>query len=125
MCYNRKRNVNLPEKGRVDQNKMKFYKHLYIGESIKNPGLIKWKLKHHAGQLSIYVIALAFGTDQLEIYHNAILQQTYYKKNPPFIIGIGGSYEEALELVKGIVECCYARNHNLDLKTFLSSFGKE
>ena len=50
---------------------MRFHKELYVGDSIKNARKVKWKLKHHAGQLSIFVIALSGGSDQLEIYHCA------------------------------------------------------
>ena len=47
---------------------MKFYKNLYIGEGIKHPNIVKWKLRHNAGQFQVYVIALAAGRDQLEIF---------------------------------------------------------
>lgn len=98
---------------------MKFYKNLYIGESITNPNKVKWKLRHHAGQFHVYVIALAQGDDQLEIYHCAYLQQKYYKKYPPYIIGIAGGYEEAIKLVIKITEAALEQNGNADLKKFL------
>ena len=28
---------------------MKFYKYLYIGDTVTNPQKVKWKLKYHAG----------------------------------------------------------------------------
>ncbi len=52
---------------------MKFYKNLYIGETIKKPNKIKRKIKHHARQLRVFVIVLAAGDDQLEICHSMIL----------------------------------------------------
>ena len=36
----------------------------------------------------------------MEIYHNAVLKQSYYRKYPPYIIGIAGSYQEAVELIQ-------------------------
>lgn len=78
---------------------MKFYRYLYVGESVANPAKVKWKLKNHIGQLSVYVICLAGGMDQLEIYHCAYLKQKYYRFHPPIIVGLSGSYEEAVELV--------------------------
>ena len=58
---------------KADGTDMKFYKHLYVGEGIKHPNKVKWKLRRNAGQFQIYVIALAAGKDQLEIYHCAFL----------------------------------------------------
>lgn len=98
---------------------MKFYKNLYVGEGIKHPNRVKWKLRHNAGQFQIYVIALASGQDQLEIYHCAFLQQKYYKKHPPYIIGIAKGYEDALDIVVEITEAALARYGYPDLKKYL------
>ena len=100
---------------------MKFYKNLYIGETIKKPNKIKRKIKHHARQLKVFVIILAAGDDQLEICHSMILGQPYYQKkeNAPYIIGIAGSYEDAGALVCRITGEAYAQNGNADLKSYL------
>lgn len=100
---------------------MKFYKNLYIGESIKKPNKIKRKLKNHAKQLRIFVIILSRGVDQLEICHSILLGQPFYKKkeNRPFVIGIAGSYDEAVELVCRIAAEAVAKNGNADLKHYL------
>lgn len=98
---------------------MKFYKNLYIGETIKDAKKVKRKLITGAGQLGIYVITLCKGRDQLEIYHCAFLQQKYYRKNPPFIVGIAGGYDEAVEIVRKIAEEAYASNGNCDLKKYI------
>ena len=78
-----------------------FSKNLYIGKSIKNDKLVKWKLKHGAGQFLIYVIAASEGDDgnQLEIMHCAFMKQKYYQRHPLHIYGIAGSYDEALEII--------------------------
>lgn len=100
---------------------MKFYKDLYIGETIKNPDKIKRKIKYHAKQLKIYVIILASGNDQLEICHNMLLKQPYYKKkeNEPYVIGIAGNYDEAVELVAQIAGEAVVQNGNADIKRYL------
>ena len=36
---------------------MKFYRHLYVSDSIRNLEKVKWKLRHNAGQITIYIIA--------------------------------------------------------------------
>ena len=50
-----------------------------------------------------------------------LLRQPFYKKkeNEPFLIGIAGSYEEAVELVCRITEETVAQNGNADLKRYL------
>lgn len=98
---------------------MRFYKKLYVGKTVKDAYRVKWKLRVNAGQLNIYVIALCKGSDQLEIYHCAYLQQKFYKKNPPFIIGIANGYEEAIEIVEQIATEAYACNGDCDLKKYL------
>ena len=97
---------------------MRFHNELYLGDSIRNAGIVKWKLKHHSGQLRIFVIALSSGSDQLEIYHCAFLQQRYYKKHPPYIVGIAGGYEEALELVRRMTSDVYTRTGGCGLKEY-------
>lgn len=98
---------------------MKFYKNLYIGEGIKNPNKVKWKLRRNAGQLSIYVIAAAPGDDQLEIYHCAFLQQKYYKKHSPYIVGIASGYEEAVDMVVKLTQDAIEQTGSPDLKKYL------
>ena len=73
---------------------MKFYRHLYVSESIRNPEKVKWKLRANAGQFSIYIIALAKSDDQLDIFHCALLQQKFYDKEDLFIVGLAASYTE-------------------------------
>lgn len=99
---------------------MRFHKELYIGDSIRNIRKVKWKLKHHAGQLGIFVITLSEsdGGDQLEIYHCAFLQQRYYKKYPPCIVGIAGGYEEAIGLLQQMISDVYQKTGGYQLKEF-------
>ena len=63
---------------------MKFYKYLYIGDTVTNPQKVKRKLKLHAG-VQVYVITTASSSDQLEIFHSAYLKQRYYRYHPPQI----------------------------------------
>ncbi len=98
---------------------MKFYKKLYVGESIKKPNKVKRKLRRNAGQFKVYVIALAGGDDQLEIYHCAFLQQKYYRDHPPYIIGLAGGYEEAVDIVVKITEAALKETGRPDLKKYL------
>lgn len=117
VCYNR---IDLAEYRKwAETETMKFYKKLYTGKSIKNPNKIKWKLRHGRLQPGVYVIALASGTDQLEIYHSAFLKQSYYKVNPPYIVGIAGGYEEAVQMVIELVQTVVEETGSPDLKKYL------
>ncbi len=97
---------------------MKFHRELYVGESIRHIGRVKWRLRHRAGQLRVFVIALAGGSDQLEIIHCAFLQQNYYRLRPPLVVGIAGGYEEALTLVRKIVADIYDRTGDCEIKEY-------
>ncbi len=78
----------------------RFYKDLYFGDSVKNHQLVKWRLNHGRGQLSIFcIMKAATSGHQLDIIHCAFLKQPYYRQNPAYIYGIAGNYEEALEMV--------------------------
>ncbi len=97
---------------------MKFYKYLYVGDTIKNPSRIKWKLKHHAG-VKAHVIAVAHGADQLEIYHSAYLQQRYFRYHPPIIVGIASDYNEAVQIIIQITQECLEYTGTCNLKEYL------
>lgn len=100
----------------------KFYKYLYWDENIpeKKRNRIKWRLKVSRRDKPCYVLALCEGRDQLEIYNSLILLQSYYRKNPRFIIGIAAGYEEAVNMVQRMAEDCYRKNGDADLKKYLA-----
>lgn len=97
---------------------MKFYKYLYVGDTVKNLSKIKWKLKHHAG-MNVYVITIASGSDQLEIFHNAYLKQKYFRYHPPIIVGIASDYEEAVQIIVKITQECVESTGACNLKEYL------
>lgn len=101
---------------------MKFYKKLYIGDTIKNPDKIKRKLKKYAKLTNIYVIAYMEKDRRIEIFHSIMLQQPYYKDNPPYVIGIAGSKEEANNLICRITEEAVRQTETADLIAYL--FGE-
>lgn len=104
--------------------KMKFYKYLYIGGTLSNPAKVKRKLKCHAG-VNVYVITVASGDDQLEIFHSAYLKQRYYRYHPPVIVGIASNYGEAVEIVTGIAQECVSATGNCNLKEYLKQKAKQ
>ncbi len=104
---------------------MKFYRNLYVSESIEDPGMIKWKLKHGVGQFSLYIIALAQNTDQLDIFNSALLKQKYFDRKNLFIVGLAKGYEEAVILVIRILEESVAKTGEADVKKYLLGNIKE
>ena len=77
-----------------------FPRNLYWGASVSYHGLVKWKLAHGAGQLSIFCITRALNTaDQLDIVHCAFLKQPFFLEHPACVYGIAGSYSEALDII--------------------------
>lgn len=102
---------------------MKFYKYLYIGDTVKEPAKTKRKLKLHAG-VPGYVICIAQGDDQLEIYKAAYLKQKYYRYHPPIIVGIAASYDEAVDIVIQITKECLYATGDCNLKEYLKGKAK-
>lgn len=106
----------------IEVNVHKFYKYLYWDENIpeKKRNRIKWRLKVSKRDKPCYVLTLCEGRDQLEIYNSFVLLQSYFRKNPKFIIGIADSYGAAVEMVEKIAGECYQKNGNADLKVYLA-----
>lgn len=100
---------------------MKFYKNLYIGDTISNPDKIKRKLKKYAKLTNVYVIAYVEKDKRIEIFHSVMLQQYYYKENPPYIIGIAGSQKEANEIICQIAGEAVQKTGEADLVAYLFS----
>lgn len=98
---------------------MKFYKNLYIGDTVKKPDKIIKKLKKYKKLPGIYVIVCDGEHRQIEIYHSLMLQQWYYKENPPAVLGIAGSQEEAFTLIQKITQEAMEATGQADLNTYL------
>lgn len=98
---------------------MKFYKNLYIGDTIRNPGKVRRKLKRYAKLQNVYVIAYMADSGKLEIYHSLTFQQRYYKENPPYVIGIAGDQNEAVGIICQIAEEALLETGTVDLVAYL------
>ena len=88
---------------------MKWYENLYVGESIRHKTeRVKWKIKHNAGQIDIYVITIASNPQNLlDIIPAQELMQKGYPKKDLYIIGLARGMEEAHEVVKQIIDEVY------------------
>lgn len=105
---------------------MKFYRALYVGDSIKKVNKIKWKLYFGAGQFSVYLICLANNRDQLDIIHCSQLQQKYFDKKRLRIVGLAQSKGEAYRLVGKMLADTLENGMEGDIKGYLQKgFGPE
>lgn len=101
---------------------MKWYHDLYVGDSIADKAKrIKWKINHNAGTVSVYVIAFASNKQNLlDIIPSwELMQKAYPGKKEMQIIGLAKGYEEALELVKQIIEETYRNTKTVDVRAYL------
>lgn len=101
---------------------LRFFQYLYWSDDIpeKQRNSVKWRLKVHKKNCLVYCITLHEGADQLDIYHSSVLLQGYYRRNPPLVIGIAASYDNAIELVRRITEECYRKTKDANIKKYLS-----
>jgi len=102
---------------------MKWYDNLYVGESIRHKTeKIKWKIRHNAGQIDIYVIAKASNPQNLlDIIPAHELMQKSYPKKDLYIIGLAHGMSEAHELVKQIIDEVYQSTGDFDIMPYLQS----
>ncbi len=100
---------------------MKWYQELYAGESIKEKtDKIKWKIKHNAGQLQIYVITLASNPQNLmDIIPAWELMQKHYPKKNIWIVGLAKGYNEAVEVVIRILMEVYEHTGAFGVREYL------
>ena len=100
---------------------MKLLEPLYLAESVKRPKQMLRKLNKSKIPCNFFVLTLAEGADQLAIYPAYCLQQPFYRKYAPVVIGLANDYKEAQDLVIRIVEESLARTGECNLKEYLRS----
>lgn len=100
---------------------MKLLEPLYLAESVKKPKQMLKKLNKSKVPCGFFVLTLADGSDQLAIYPAYCLQQPFYRKYPPVIIGLANDYKEAQDLIIRIVEESLEKTGECNLKEYLHS----
>lgn len=104
---------------------MKFYRRLYVGESVKKVNRVKWRLCIGAGQFRVYVIALSQNSDQLDIFHCALLKQKHFDKKNLYVAGIAGNKAEAYQLVGKMLADTLAAGMDGNIKEYLLKTAKK
>jgi len=102
---------------------MRWYENLYVGESIRHKvEKIKWKIRHNAGQIDIYVITIASNPQNLlDIIPAAELMQKSYPKRDLFVIGLARGMTEAHEVVKQIIDEVYKETGGFAILPYLQA----
>ena len=102
---------------------MKWYNNLYVGESIRHKAdKIKWKIRHNAGQIDIYVIAIASNPQNLlDIIPAQELMQRGYPKKDMYVIGLAHGMQEAHEIVQQIIDEVYQNTGSFEFMPYLQA----
>lgn len=100
---------------------MIWYDDLYVSENIeKKTEKIKWKIKHNAGLLQMYVITLPCNSrNLLEIISTKELMQRHYPKKNLVIVGMAKGYEEAVTIAATIIVETMNEFGNTNVKKYL------
>lgn len=105
---------------------MKFYKNLYIGDTVKKPERLIKKLKRHKFKPGFFVIAYMSDTARLEICSSLLLTQWYYQENPPgCIVGLANGREEAFALIEKIAKDAFTATGEVSLVEYLAKTDPE
>lgn len=106
---------------------MIWYDKLYVGESmIHKTNKVKWKIRHNAGQINVYVITLPSNQENLlDIIPSQELLQKAYPKKHLYIVGLAKGYEEAIELAGSIVTEVYRHTGAFEVTDYLLQKRKE
>ncbi len=102
--------------------RVRYHSKLYLSEGITGKKLdkIKKKLEKKPLLSGVFLISVSANpSDQLDIFAARQLVQPYYEKNPPYVIGITESREEALLLVEQMVQECLLERGDCALKEYL------
>ena len=106
---------------------MRFAKNIYLGEGArKNAQITKWKLRFGVGMIGAYCVAIPeYGDDPLEIFHNSVLRQKYYRKKSQLIVGLAEGFEEAALLSAKIMADSYKENGNYNVREYFKKMGEK
>ena len=102
--------------------RVRYHSKLYLSDGITEKKLDKIKKKLEKKPLfsGVFLIAVSANpSDQLDIFAARMLAQSYYEKNPPYVIGITESHEEAVSLVEQMVRECLKERGDCALKEYL------
>lgn len=101
--------------------KLRWREPLYVGARAeeKKEKLIK-KLNRGAGTVDVWLVTAALNRrDLFDVFSAAYLKQPALRRNLPEIVGLAVGRDEAMEIVRRIVEETYERLGNADVRQYL------
>ena len=99
---------------------MKWYKKLYLGESIKQAKWVQFKIAYGRKPQGYYCIVLSNQEQNLlDIYQSQFIRITDSENAKIHIVGLASSKKEAVEVVRKIIEDVYVHTHSFDIKAYL------
>ena len=106
---------------------MTYYRHLYVGESLKKKKKkIIAKLEKRKFQLELCLIVLP-GTEnnQLEIIDPNLFLQKNYPQREYFVVGIAKGFDEVLEILEEIAKNVYNETRGADIRSYILNKEQE
>ena len=109
---------------------MKWYRYLYLGDNARKA---KYKtfglIRKNRFTIDTYIIAISDNPDNiLDIYSANMLKQPHFKnksyRDKVYVVGLAKGRNEALELVRCIVDDTYSHTGCVDVAGYLK-FGTE
>ena len=106
---------------------MRYYKHLYVAESLKKKRKkIISKLNKRKFQLEIHLLVLPeTKNNQLDIINPNLFLQKNYPRKDYFVVGIAKGFEEALEILEEIVQNVYNETKGADIRSYILNKEQE
>lgn len=101
-----------------------WYKTLYVGDTVKKKAdRIRKRMdrkKYQPGDIKVITLA-SNPQNLLDIVSANELLQPYLRKNCPPIVGLANGQQEAMELVRRIVEETYRQRKDTNVREYLNS----
>ena len=102
---------------------MEWYDELYVEESIRQKEKkVRWKIRHNAGQINIYVITLASNPQNLlDIIPSHELLQKGYPKKGLYVVGLAKGYDEAVDVAVSIIDEVFHETGAFEVAAYLKA----
>lgn len=101
---------------------LKWMKNYYIGDSVKNPTRIRARITAGKFVPDIYIITLSDNPGNiLEILPSGMLMQRGVRAICPLIIGMARGRDEAMEMVREIIQRVYTETGDFKIKEYLKN----
>ncbi|MEI3266442.1 hypothetical protein [Frisingicoccus sp.] len=99
---------------------MKWYKKLYLGESIKGEKWLRFQIAFGKKSKGYYCIALSDSPrNLLDIYPSRFLRTPEMNTDRIYIVGLASDKSEAFEVVRDIIEDVYVHTHDFNIRNYL------